>query len=149
MYLFVIMKTFLFLILLFPSFVFSSTINNICAYPQSKLIINSKYVYAQNLCTHQDLKKGNKNEDNSNIKMFYVFEKEQNLPFWTKLINQPIDLIFLNSKLEVVSIYKNLAPNSSKIVKSNYPASFALQLEANQSTSLNIKVGQNITIENQ
>lgn len=143
------MKILVSLLLLASNLSFANTANNLCSYPQSKIVVNSKYVYAQNLCTYKDLKKGNKNQEMTNIKMLYIFEKEQLLNFWTKMINQPIDLIFLNSKLEVVSIHKNLPPNSTNLINSKYPASFALQVEANQSTSLSLQVGQNISIENQ
>ncbi len=73
--------------------------------------------------------------------MLFVFDQEQILSFYMKNTPLSLDLIFLNSKLEIVHIHKNATPNDPSTINSKFPARFVLELVAGTSEKYQLKTG--------
>ena len=86
----------------------------------------------------------------SNSGMIFIFPEEQQLSFWMKNTLIPLDIIFINSEYEVVSIHKNTTPlNDQKTYQSNLPAQYALELKAGASAENDLQIGDTIIFINQ
>lgn len=89
-------------------------------------------------------------EENSG--MLFPFEKPSYYSFWMKDMKFPIDIIFLRNNT-IVTIHKNVQPPktpevSPLIYTPTEPADSVLEINAGVSEKYNIKVGDNIKIEN-
>lgn len=71
------------------------------------------------------------------------FEKSGYYSIWMKDMNFPLDIIWLNSKKQVVYIVMNAPPESpaSTIYTSNDPARYVLELPAGSAKKAGIKTG--------
>lgn len=76
--------------------------------------------------------------------MLFVFPKEDKQAFWMKNTILPLDIIFVNSKMEIVSIQKNAVPYSEKSLPSIKPALYVVEVNAGYSDKLGIKDGDKI-----
>lgn len=84
-----------------------------------------------------------------NSGMIFIFPEEQQLSFWMKNTLIPLDIIFLNSEFEVVSIHKNTTPlNDQKTYQSELPAQYALELKAGSSTENSLQIGDAVIFTN-
>ena len=59
--------------------------------------------------------------------MLFIFEKEQYLYFWMKNTSIPLSIAYISSSGQIVDIL-DLEPYSLKLVKSSYPALYALEV---------------------
>lgn len=62
--------------------------------------------------------------------MLFVFGEDAPRSFWMKNTPLPLDIIFINSKLRVVSIAENTVPYSLAQIRSAGPAKFVLEVNA-------------------
>lgn len=88
-----------------------------------------------------------RNELCSNCGMLFVFDKEEEHSFWMKDTYVPLDIIWLNSNNQIVKTI--IAANTdSEIVYSNEePAKYVIELNANESLKLGLKIGDTIPLE--
>jgi len=82
----------------------------------------------------------------SNCGMLFIFGFETELPFWMKDTLIPLDLIWLNKNGKIVDIKTAIETNSQKIYQNQFPAQYVLELNANDSQKLNIKIGDIIDL---
>lgn len=80
--------------------------------------------------------------------MLFVFSFETELPFWMKDTLIPLDLIWLDKNGKIVDIKTANETNSSKIYQNQSPAQYVLELNANDSQKLNLKIGDIIPLPN-
>lgn len=80
-----------------------------------------------------------------NSGMLFVFDKEIPLSFWMKNTFIPLDIIYVNSKKEIVSIQKNCQPQSLKGIPSIYPALYVVEVNAGYCDRNGIFVGDKIS----
>ncbi len=74
--------------------------------------------------------------------MLFIFNNESNLSFWMKNTYLSLDIIYLNSSLEVVDIYKSTIPNqTSQTYPTKKPAQYVIELLAGNIDVYNIQVG--------
>jgi uncharacterized membrane protein (UPF0127 family) len=74
--------------------------------------------------------------------MLFQFEKTGNYPFWMKDMKFPIDIIWINSAHEAVSIQADATPSSyPKTYVNQDPAIDVLEIPAGQAASLGIQTG--------
>lgn len=60
--------------------------------------------------------------------MLFIFPREEPLSFWMKNTPLPLDIIFINTAYEIVSIAHNTTPFSEKPLPSGRPAQFVLEV---------------------
>lgn len=81
-----------------------------------------------------------------NCGMIFSFGFETSLPFWMKDTLIPLDMIWLDKNGKVVDIQTATEINSSKIYQNKIPAQYVLELNANDSQKIGLKVGDIIDL---
>ena len=79
--------------------------------------------------------------------MLFVWSKEDYRNFWMKNTYIPLDLIFINSQLEVIEVYFDARPFSEKLIRSANRAKFVLELNAGIFKKLGFVIGDRITFK--
>jgi hypothetical protein len=86
----------------------------------------------------------NRSSLNSDGGMLFVFDAE-NIPyFWMKDMQFPLDIIWINQKMKIVGIEKNLQPcNPSycSLFKPDEKIKYVMEINGNQSEKYNFKAG--------
>lgn len=76
--------------------------------------------------------------------MLFIFPNEALQSFWMKNTILPLDMIFINSKMEIVKIHKNTIPYSEQSYPSIKPAQYVVEVNANYTDKYGIKEGDKI-----
>ena len=110
-----------------------------------KVEINDKVYDVKVVTTSDEMSKGLQNvtelpEDEG---MLFVFEEPQTVGFWMKDTEIPLDIIFIDEDLEVLSIYKG-QPNNQDIVEEDN-VKYVLELNINSGVS----VGDEVELEDE
>jgi len=78
--------------------------------------------------------------------MLFIFSFETEIPFWMKDTLIPLDIIWLDKNGKVVDIKTATETNSSKIYQNQFPAQYVLELNANESQKIDLKIGDIIDL---
>ena len=81
-------------------------------------------------------------EDNQ--AMLFIFEKEQPRSFYMKNTEFAIDIIFINSKKEIVNIQKNAKPYDKTSLPSDGPIKYVLEINEGLSEKWGLEKGDKI-----
>jgi uncharacterized membrane protein (UPF0127 family) len=76
--------------------------------------------------------------------MLFVFEREQPLAFWMKNTLIPLDILYFDDQLRLVSVARSVPPCKSArcpSYPSTGPALFALELNAGEASRLGVRRG--------
>lgn len=73
--------------------------------------------------------------------MLFIFDKEEPQGFYMKNTIMPLDIIFINSKKEIVKIYKHTTPYSEDDLPSIKPILYVVEVKAGFTDKYNIKEG--------
>jgi uncharacterized membrane protein (UPF0127 family) len=66
-----------------------------------------------------------------NTGMLFIFPKADYWGFWMKDMHFPLDIIFLDSTYKVITIFKNVQPNTfPALLKPEGPATYVLEVNA-------------------
>lgn len=76
--------------------------------------------------------------------MLFIFPFEELQSFWMKNTVLPLDMLFINSELKIVTIHKNTEPYSTKGYPSSSPAIYVLEVNAGFTEKYNIKKGDKV-----
>ena len=76
--------------------------------------------------------------------MLFIWSEEDYRNFWMKNTAIPLDLIFINSKFEIVDIYFDATPFNKKLIRSQNRAKFVLELNAGIFKKLGFNIGDSI-----
>lgn len=79
--------------------------------------------------------------------MLFIFDEESVLTFYMKNTYISLDLIFINGKREIISIYKNAKPNDLSSISSKLPSKYVLEVIQGVSDNLNLKIGDKINYQ--
>ena len=79
--------------------------------------------------------------------MLFIFDEESVLTFYMKNTYISLDLIFINGKREIISIYKNAKPNDLSSISSKLPSKYVLEVIHGVSDNLNLKIGDIINYQ--
>ena len=79
--------------------------------------------------------------------MLFIFDEESVLTFYMKNTYISLDLIFINGKKEIISIYKNAKPNDISSISSKLPSKYVLEVIQGVSDNLNLKIGDRINYQ--
>ena len=102
-------------------------------------IANSPYERETGLMYRTNMKK--------NQGMLFIFDEESVLTFYMKNTYISLDLIFINGKREIISIYKNAKPNDLSTISSKLPSKYVLEVIQGVSDNLNLKIGDRINYQ--
>jgi uncharacterized protein len=83
-------------------------------------------------------------EMEENQGMLFVFPYEESQSFFMKNTIISLDMIFINSNLEIVTIHKNTVPYSLESSASTAPAQYVLETIAGYTEKYNINVGDKV-----
>lgn len=73
--------------------------------------------------------------------MLFIFPTEMRQSFWMANTPLPLDLIFVNEKLEIVHIHQNARPFSTQNIDSEFPAKYVVEVNAGYSVRNDLQVG--------
>ena len=76
-----------------------------------------------------------------NQAMLFIFEVEQPRSFYMKNTEFSIDIIFINSKKEIVNIHKNAKPYDKSSLPSEGPIKYVLEINAGLSDKWGLEKG--------
>ncbi|WP_340063508.1 DUF192 domain-containing protein [Ascidiimonas aurantiaca] len=76
--------------------------------------------------------------------MLFVFPKQEPRFFYMKNTEIPLDIIYINNALEIVSFVENAAPLDEASLPSNVPAKYVLEINGGLISEWNIEVGDRI-----
>ena len=77
--------------------------------------------------------------------MLFLMEMEETQAFWMKNTIIPLDILYVNSEMRIVSIHKNTTPFSLEQIVSAKPAIYVVEVNTGYTDKYNIKVGDRIT----
>ena len=80
----------------------------------------------------------------TNQAMLFIFKEEGMLAFYMKNTEFPLDIIYVNSNLEIVGIQKNAKPFNESSLPSDAPALYVLEINAGLSDQWGLNVGDRI-----
>ena len=80
--------------------------------------------------------------------MLFIFDRDEPRSFWMKNTFISLDIIFIHSSGEIVSIQKYTQPGSSYSVPSEKPAKYVLEVNAGFSDKYGINPGDSIELFN-
>ncbi|MFH1194358.1 MAG: DUF192 domain-containing protein [bacterium] len=90
----------------------------------------------------QGLMYRNRMEENQG--MLFVFPLEEPQSFWMRNTILSLDIMFVNSKFEIVKIHKNTTPYSEQSLPSDAPSIYVVEVNAGYAEKHNIKEGDKI-----
>jgi uncharacterized membrane protein (UPF0127 family) len=70
--------------------------------------------------------------------MLFIFTGEEIRSFWMKNTYIPLDMIFLDNQMNMVSIYTGAKPEDLTPISSIYPAQYVLEVNSEWTTEHNI-----------
>ncbi|MDD2636241.1 MAG: DUF192 domain-containing protein [Bacteroidales bacterium] len=76
--------------------------------------------------------------------MLFLFPREQEQSFYMRNTLIPLDIIYVNSKMQVVDIYKNTNPLDDTSLPSVAPAQYVIEINAGLCEKHGIEVGNKI-----
>lgn len=86
-----------------------------------------------------------------NSGMLFIHDKEEPVSYWMKNTKIPLDMLFFDSSLHLVSQQRNALPcdlgNSCPGYPSNLPAKYVLELNAGTAKEMNIQDGAVLKIK--
>jgi uncharacterized membrane protein (UPF0127 family) len=79
--------------------------------------------------------------------MLFIFPQEEVRSFWMKNTYISLDILFVNSDLEIVTIQSNTQPLSTAPVPSFKPARYVIEVNAGFTSKHNIKEGDIVSFK--
>jgi uncharacterized membrane protein (UPF0127 family) len=80
--------------------------------------------------------------------MLFDFKRDQELSFWMKNTYVPLDMIFIRGDGRILRIAENTEPLSERLVPSNGPARFVLEVVAGTARKLGLAPGDRVAHPN-
>jgi uncharacterized membrane protein (UPF0127 family) len=73
--------------------------------------------------------------------MLFIYEETQPLAFWMKNTYIPLDIIFVDENMQIVTIKKNAKPLSEKLILSNLDSMYVVEVKSGFCDKYGIKIG--------
>ena len=80
--------------------------------------------------------------------MLFIWNSEDQRFFWMKNTEFYIDIIFINSKLEIIDIFFNATPYNLDVITSEKKSKYILELNAGVFKKLDFKIGDKVMLKN-
>jgi uncharacterized membrane protein (UPF0127 family) len=78
--------------------------------------------------------------------MYFIFERDEPRSFWMKNTNIPLDIIYINSTMQIVRVQKDTRPRTLNGIPSDHPARYVLEINAGLSDRYGISRGQSVVL---
>jgi uncharacterized membrane protein (UPF0127 family) len=82
---------------------------------------------------------------NENQGMLFIFDVEETQSFWMRNTNISLDIMYVNSNKEIVSIQKYATPFSDESLPSEGPAQYVVEVIAGFSDTYDLKAGDKVS----
>jgi len=79
--------------------------------------------------------------------MLFIFDDEEPRSFWMANTPLALDIIFVNSDMEIIRVHQNTRPYSERNVESEQPAKYVVETNAGFTLRYDIIEGMKITYE--
>jgi uncharacterized membrane protein (UPF0127 family) len=79
--------------------------------------------------------------------MLFIYEETQPLAFWMKNTYIPLDIIFVDENMQIVTVKKNAKPLSEKLILSNRDSMYVVEVNAGFCDKYFIKIGDYLSYE--
>jgi len=79
--------------------------------------------------------------------MLFIYEETQPLAFWMKNTYIPLDIIFVDENMQIVTIKKNAIPLSEQLILSNRDSMYVVEVNAGFCDKYRIKSGDYLSYE--
>lgn len=79
--------------------------------------------------------------------MLFIFDNEEPRSFWMANTPLALDIIFINSNMEIIRIHQNTRPYSNRNVESELPAQYVVETNAGYTLRHDIIEGMKITFD--
>ena len=79
--------------------------------------------------------------------MLFIYEETQPLAFWMKNTYIPLDIIFVDENMQIVTIKKNAKPLSEKLILSNRDSMYVVEVNAGFCDKYFIKSGDYLSYD--
>ena len=76
--------------------------------------------------------------------MLFIFDEERPQSFWMKNTIIPLDIIYVNSKMNIVSIAENTTPYSEQSIPSRGPAIYVVEVNGGYAAQFGLQAGYQI-----
>ncbi len=76
--------------------------------------------------------------------MLFIFENDEPRSFWMKNTYISLDIVFINSNKEIISIQKYTQPRTTSAIPSNKPAMYVLEVNAGYCDKYDIEPGDKV-----
>lgn len=134
----------LFIAFIILIFVFFLSAGNINQNKQMSVILGGKTYFVGVAKTETEREKGLsgvKSLSENHGKLF-IFERSDKYGFWMKDMNFSIDIIWISSDFKIVGLQKSLSPETyPQVYYPDAPAQYVLEISADESEKLNVKIG--------
>ena len=78
--------------------------------------------------------------------MLFIFDRDEIRSFWMRNTLIPLDMVFVNSSMKVVSIYEFAKPGDETGILSGAPARYVLEVNGGRTASCRIKPGMKMKV---
>lgn len=79
--------------------------------------------------------------------MLFIFDNDQSRSFWMANTPLPLDILFVNSDMNIVRIHRNTQPYSQESIQSEAPARFVVEVNGGYTVEHDIREGMSISID--
>jgi uncharacterized protein len=79
--------------------------------------------------------------------MLFIFDNEEPRSFWMANTPLALDIIFVNSNMEIIRIHQNTRPYSDRNVESELPAQYVVEMNAGYTLRHDIIEGMKISFQ--
>jgi uncharacterized protein len=121
-----------------PSFRKDGTLSIVTSNPTSKIMLDIEIADDEGERMRGLMDRLNLPE---NAGMLFIFNNDEPRSFWMKNTFIPLDIIFINSNKEIVSIQKDTQPKTTTPIPSDFPARYVLEVNTGFTDRYNIKPG--------
>lgn len=114
-----------------------------------QVVIDGIYIDVEIADTPAEQEQGLSGRQNlaENTGMLFVFDHPSLYSFWMKDMNFPLDFIWIDQSWKIIDITKNVSPDTyPQTFQPQQPAQYIIELNANWTTSHNIKIGDKILL---
>lgn len=82
-----------------------------------------------------------------NSGMLFVYGDDDIRFFWMKNTFIPLDIVFIDSKLNVTDIYRSARPHDETTIPSKAPAKYVLEINAGMAEKCRLGIGNRVTFK--
>lgn len=145
-----IVSFFIFLIALAWGQVFITDSEDITNQNETIAIVNNQTFFLEVADSEEERRRGLmfRTDLGENEGMLFIFDNEEPRTFWMKDTPLSLDIIYLNSNKEVVSLHERALPNQTETVyPSEFPAEYVVELRGGTVQKYGIEVGDKFNID--